>query len=529
MSTGPGDEAPLSGGAPPAWAWPAATALLLAFAFRGLALSRSPTIHNAIDPAERLFFVVSETPPGLVYGLLAWMLYERRGALRDAASREGPARMLAALFLAPAALLVGWSRYVSAPDLLVVALSLTLLGGSALLGGRRALRVNRLPAIFLLFAFPLPAAFVNAVVFPMQLMTTQWTGAILDLAGHDALVRGDLIYTGTHVFHVIETCSGLRATETLLMASVLFIDMFYVNRLHATLLIVLTPFIAFAINLLRVLTMVLNPYSEIVAIHTLQGVATLAVGVFTIAGLDYMLRLLPGVGARQTPPSAAPREATPTSVDLRGRWRAAAGVALLMAAVSVAAPIWQIPTMQPLAVHEQVPPAFGDWRASPGRIDGDFMGSVGFSDMVSRRYRPTGKRDDAKDVDLLVFGSPRIDRRQSMISRKHAYPGSGSQPIDEAPMRTLAGRVGEGAVFRTPRGVRIVYLFTFGIESTPVEVVRATLGLDRGFARREGRAWVIQLSTRIDGEGGGLIGAMARIDEVLGELEESPLIRRGLE
>ena len=252
---------------------------------------------------EDFFFLPSYTSPRAILALSLWLCYRRRERLWSL-PRPAKAPGLAWLLMAASLGLLAWSTYTGAPDLLALSLSLGVLGAAALYRGVRALRVLAVPAVFLLLAIPIPAPLLNAVVYDMQLATANYTGWILHGLGVPALVWGDQILSADQHFAVIEGCSGLRSIETLMIIAVLLIDLFRRQGFHAAAILLATPAVAFGLNGFRAVTLILNPHSEIVAIHNFQGIAILLCGLLVIYFLDGLL-------ARIAP---------------RGRWFAAAGM-----------------------------------------------------------------------------------------------------------------------------------------------------------------------------------------------------------
>ncbi|MEO2038414.1 MAG: archaeosortase/exosortase family protein, partial [Martelella sp.] len=67
--------------------------------------------------------------------------------------------------------------------LIVLSLILLLLGSASLVAGRDGLRATWAPALFLIFAFPIPATVVNSVIWPLQLQTASNASSFLGLIG----------------------------------------------------------------------------------------------------------------------------------------------------------------------------------------------------------------------------------------------------------------------------------------------------------------------------------------------------------
>ena len=103
------------------------------------------------------------------------------------------------------------------------------------------------------------------------------------------------------IFQVIESCAGLRSIETLMMSAVVYAEIFGRRGPHALILVVAAPLLGVLVNLIRVLSLVASPFSNIDPVHTLQGIAMIVVGVLLIAFLDFLLdKLLPPAHSRRS-------------------------------------------------------------------------------------------------------------------------------------------------------------------------------------------------------------------------------------
>ena len=254
-----------------------ATAILLAigaylfypyFLLEGAAAGSSDT--------EQFFFEVNESAGAPVLILAAW-LYYRRSHLRDVLRGPGSPVAAGVVFASGVALNV-WAWYTTAPDLHILSLVVQLVATLLAWGGREALRAFALPTFFLLFAAPISPVLVSAIVWPVQLLTAQYAGLLLNAIGVDCFVQGDQIHRPVNTFIVIETCSGLRSVVTLTMLTLLLIDLFERRGMHALLLFVFAPIVALLTNGIRVVTLVLNPHSDVASIHSFQGIVMLLVG-----------------------------------------------------------------------------------------------------------------------------------------------------------------------------------------------------------------------------------------------------------
>ena len=436
----------------------------------------------AFDPAadiarevEKLFFVAEETPPLVVVLLAAWLIYRRRGSLFRMVGRA-TARGTALASFAVAIAVFAWSAYTGGTHLLAISLAALMLGTGALFAGIPGLRAVSLPAALLVFAIPLPGAVLNHTLWNFQLWTAQWAGSILAAVGYPAFVSGDQIMLAGQGFAVIEGCSGLRSVMTLTMTSILLADLFGRRGLHAVLVVVAAPFIAFVLNGFRVITLMLNPHSEIVAIHNLQGVLILLLGLMLLYGLDGLL-------ARWLSPKAATAPAEPAaaaSAEGAGAWGYVfTGVLLTLVALSFGVGAYQpeIPLTKPPALRAEIPlevdegpgdaveAASGQgvrWQGRPAEYEFGFLESVLYREILVRTYQRIDTAEQAErkprrrkpkavgpEVDLSLVVAPNAQRFRSALSPKLMRPGSGWQIEGERRARTRrrapARRVAAGA------------------------------------------------------------------------------------
>jgi len=158
------------------------------FAFRDLVLLKPGA--GLSNELQGWLLTPSDTSPSVILALAGWFLYRRRAALFGLPRRGGPALLSAAL-LAGGLLVLSWATYASAPDLLIPALMLLVLGVGCVTWGTASFRPLALPVGFLIFAMPIPPPLLNVVVFRLQI----WTA---DLSGR--LFRSDEAVAGMKAF-----------------------------------------------------------------------------------------------------------------------------------------------------------------------------------------------------------------------------------------------------------------------------------------------------------------------------------------
>ncbi len=442
-----------------------------------------PTTQKLIAQSEEFFFEANEAAGAPVLVLSFWLLY-RRSHYRDLLlGRSAPA--LALPILAVSAALYGWGHYTGAADLQLASVIGILSGSCLILGGRVALRAYWLPILFLGFALPLPPVLLSAVIFPIQLMTAEYAGLILNAIGVESLVQGDQILRPENTFIVIETCSGVRTIVTLTMLTVLLIDLFERRGWHAVSLVVLAPMVAFLTNGFRVVTLVLNPHSSIHSIHNLQGILMLLVGLTLIYGLDLLLERV--FGDADAPASIAGDWKLTGAVDShRGR---IAGLCVVVAVLLTmlglgrwVAP-WEPRPGFPLMPDDVLVQVFGE-QSQPIKPNFQFRGSVRYLAHANRQIRTEG---ETLEVFLAIANEQM--REHTLLTKRLAWPGSGFVPIEES-FVSLGGQ-GEGPEARRMilrRGARSILSYSWydRAGSLPTEWLRQAMALDRSpFARRE--------------------------------------------
>lgn len=454
--------------------------------------------HALPEELQDWFFVPSSSVEPAVVLMGLWLVYRRLPRLRALPDRPGSLRVGAALLAGGVGTYL-WATYTGAPDLLVPSLILNALACAWLWRGAAALRVLALPLAFLVFAMPLPGPLLNQVIFKLQLGTTRVAGAILYGLGVPHVVWGERIVRPENTFSVIESCSGLRSMETLSIVAILMIDLFRRRGLHAWLVVLAAPPVAFLLNGLRAVLLILNPHSEIAAIHTAQGVAILLGGVVTLFAFDGLLewagrrRAGRGPDAREPAPPAGEPGPQRRSLALPAT---AAGLATCVLA-ALWLPRWQEPARPTLTLKSVFERGLGgSLRTTELDTDRLYLGSATFRQSFTLRYSPR-----EGDPVVLFFGlGDRQRRSQSPLSPKTERPGSGWIVEERFPVRLEpAGPTANAFVLRSGGSRVLTYQWVEGAQSWPVELLRAFLALDRSPLRRREEIRVVRIGTAIVG------------------------------
>jgi len=452
-----------------------------------------PATREFAVESEQFFFEVNEAAGAPVLILSFWLFF-RRSHLRDVLYGPGEP-VLGGLVFALTIALHAWGVFTGAADLQLASLIGLLFGTFLMWGGRAALRAYWMPSLFLAFALPLSPVLIAAVIWPIQLATAVYAGFVLNLIGVSSIVQGDQILRPENAFVVIETCSGLRGVVTLTMLTVLLIDLFERRGKHAVALLLLAPAVALLTNGIRVVSLVLNPHSDIASIHNLQGIAMLLVGLTGMYLIDGLIARAAPSDERDLPKPGGDflRRPGPSSV---GRMAALASPSLLlgvMLGVSAFATPWSYLVPLDRTVDAQVQEVLAEWPSEKVSPDYKFRGSIHYRSWSRRWVLVDGHR-----VDVLVGLANPTNRKLSTFSGRLARPDSGFAFVEESAVSLTQGApVARRLILR--RGAKRVLSYSWyePAPSFPNEFLRHALALDRSpFARPE-TAVAIRLSTTL--------------------------------
>ncbi len=480
---------------------------LALIAYHGLAFW-DPRSHG-FPAVVGWFFEASDSSPQLIFAIVAALLVKRRAELR-AAVGFASAPALAALCLAPAVVLHLWAQWVDAPDLSVVSLGLASLGVGFQLGGRPLARELAAPLALLVFAVPIPGALHNLMVYPFQLAAARFVHAVLGAVGQEVVIQGDVLTLGRREFEVIETCSGLRSVQTLLLLASGWAVFFRCAPWHGAGMVLAAPVIGYVTNGIRVLILVVDPRPEVQESHVAQGILMILVGSAGLALVDRgLLRL------RAARKGAAAEAPAPARTDApHGLWP----VALALAAMALAT--LALPGLRPaapeLAAPIQLPRELADWKTEAAEDPGLFLGNVRFTHRSHLDY----VRGEERVSVFLGFDDRRL-RIRNVRSEKNAVPGRAWEIERREPSELEPGAVPVERVVAHRFAARALVFYGYrGAGSVLEETLRAALGLDQPgspFARA-GRSRMLRLSTPIDPRPGGEQAAEARLRGLYAEL-----------
>jgi exosortase B len=164
-------------------------------------------------------------------------------------------------------------------------------GALLILKGPAAARIAAFPILYLFFMVPLPGTFVDAITATLKTLIANVVESLLFFAGYPISRDGVVLSIGPYQLQVADACSGIHSMFSLSALGVLFMFvMARKSRLHNFIMVASILPIAFAANIVRVITLVLVTYyfGDAAGQGYLHG---LAGGVVMLAALIILLVL----------------------------------------------------------------------------------------------------------------------------------------------------------------------------------------------------------------------------------------------
>jgi hypothetical protein len=262
-----------------------------------------------------------------------------------------------------------------------------------------------------------------------------------------------------------------------------------------------------------VLALILNPQSDVVAIHNLQGVAILLLGLAILYGVDGLLQ-------RYERPEDVAEPASNATVGATGRMRlrvaaVVSGLALMSVLSLVLVP-WKVPGAESASTHD-LPLEVAAWNGNARTTDRTFLGTIGYRTLIDRSYDDV---NGSAAVDVFVLVGDIDQRYRSPISPKTIPPGSGWIVEQEGKLDRPQAHTPRWSVMRSGTHRVLVHHWYEGTSGMADELVRGLFALDSSPWHRVADVAVFRVSTRIVGATeGALDGARARLRQFEQELE----------
>lgn len=264
----------------PRWWW---------FPFAALLVIYLPAL---IDLVENWYTDANYSHGFLIPVVSGYLLYKKREMLAANVGRVDPAGLwLVILGLGMFIVANGAAEYFTLRFSLVV----TLFGLVYFLFGPKMIRCCWFELSFLVFMIPIPYVIYYAATFPMQLMASKITVAILNVLGAGAVRQGNVIHLGGISLEVAEACSGIRSLVSLAALGAIYAYMSLKHGGARTLLFIATAPVAILANVARVFVSAVLAYAASVdvtiePVHSIMGLTVFVVAFIMLALIAGLLR-----------------------------------------------------------------------------------------------------------------------------------------------------------------------------------------------------------------------------------------------
>jgi exosortase B len=192
----------------------------------------------------------------MIMMVCAWLLWNDRSAIF--AGPRNPALLSGGVILAATVAVFVVARSQGVVELDALSQIGMLVAGLLLIQGPAALRRAWFPLFFLLFAVPLPGAWVQAATLPLKQAVSVVAEQLLYWAGYPVGRSGVTLTIGPYALLVADACSGLNSLFTLEALGLLYMKvMRYQSTTRNVMLALMIVPISFVSNVTRVLILVL--------------------------------------------------------------------------------------------------------------------------------------------------------------------------------------------------------------------------------------------------------------------------------
>lgn len=256
----------------------------------GLLVLFGPTFYDA---ATSLWQPDENAHGPIILAIIVWLIWKERAALFIAPSHPARASGFTVLVIGLLFYVVGRSQDIALFE--IGALAPILAGVLLAMRGWPGLRAFWFPIAFVAFMVPLPGFFVDAMTGPLKQYVSVIAEQILYTVGYPIARNGVMLTIGQYQLLVADACSGLHSMFSLSALGVLF--MYLSGRaslLHNAIMLASILPIAFVVNIVRVLALILITYHFGDAagqgfLHGFAGIVLLLVALIVFILMDAIL------------------------------------------------------------------------------------------------------------------------------------------------------------------------------------------------------------------------------------------------
>jgi exosortase D (VPLPA-CTERM-specific) len=337
----------------------------------------------------------------LIIPISIWLAWERRSRLQQLPRRvDGRALWMLAAGMALYVIgELGAELFTTRTALLAI-----VIGSFWLLYGIQWVKALCFPLLFLFLMLPLPGFIYRNLTFPLQIISSKWSVAFLNVWGILAYREGNVIDLGFTRFQVVEACNGLRFILPLFTLGILFA--FWKPKAlwkRLTLVAATVPIALFA-NIVRIGgTGILSKYfgAQVAEgfFHGFSGWAVFMLSFALFFLLNSVLNKLPGKAVMPTEKTAGePAPERPADEPPRAVRPVAAALALILLTPLLVSWLGHVPPRQLKQPLDRFPLAFEGRTGRPQTMESAMWAQVGGQSYFMADYH----RDGALPLNFYV-------------------------------------------------------------------------------------------------------------------------------
>ena len=232
----------------------------------------------------------------IIIAVLVWLFWGLRNEI--AAAPDKPQRAIGIPLFALGLLTYAVGRVFNISILEFASQPFIVASVLLLFKGTSVLRLAWFPVVYFIFMIPLPGMFIDALTGSLKGWISNIVEAILFFVGYPIARSGVILSIGQYQLQVADACSGLNSMFSLSALGTLFMYiMGRKSRPHVAVMLLSILPIAFAANIIRVITLVLVTYyagdeAGQGFLHGAAGMLLMLVALMLFFALDKFLDLI---------------------------------------------------------------------------------------------------------------------------------------------------------------------------------------------------------------------------------------------
>ena len=232
----------------------------------------------------------------IIAAVLVWLFWGLRKDIGNAVARPSP--VLGTCVFALGLLTYAVGRVFNISILEFASQPFVVAGVLLLFKGTSISRLVWFPVIYFIFMIPLPGMLIDAVTGSLKGWISNIVESILYFVGYPIARSGVILSIGPYQLQVADACSGLNSMFSLSALGTLFMYiMGRKSRAHVAVMLLSILPIAFAANIVRVITLVLVTYylgdeAGQGFLHGAAGMLLMLVALLLFFTLDKLLALI---------------------------------------------------------------------------------------------------------------------------------------------------------------------------------------------------------------------------------------------